>query len=108
HGKSYFLRDKEMVLASMYHNEENPDIHLSPGDMINFKGKVRIPKGLRNPGGFDYALYLKTKNIFTTLIINPQSIEIIGYESLGLIEDSIYQIKEQVQEIINKNLSKDH
>lgn len=33
------------------------------GDMVSLKGKLLIPDGRRNPGLFDYSLYLKTKGI---------------------------------------------
>lgn len=33
------------------------------GDMVNIKGKLQLPSKRRNPGLFDYNLYLKTKGI---------------------------------------------
>ncbi|MDR1043140.1 MAG: ComEC/Rec2 family competence protein [Clostridiales Family XIII bacterium] len=42
-------------------------VGLEPADMIGkeigFTGKVEVPAGRRNPGTFDYALYLKTQGV---------------------------------------------
>ncbi|WP_195269177.1 DNA internalization-related competence protein ComEC/Rec2 [Eubacterium sp. 1001713B170207_170306_E7] len=35
----------------------------APGAVLSFKGEISEPAGRRNPGGFDYALYLKAKGI---------------------------------------------
>lgn len=34
-----------------------------PGEVLSFDGEISEPAGRRNPGGFDYALYLKAKGI---------------------------------------------
>lgn len=34
-----------------------------PGKVLNFKGEVTEPSGKRNPGGFDYGLYLDSKGV---------------------------------------------
>jgi len=40
---------------------------LAYGDRIRFQGKIRIPPGQRNPGGFDYRRFLFRKGIEGTL-----------------------------------------
>lgn len=44
-------RDKEIIIPTL-------------GDCISTNGKIKIPKDSMNSGGFDYARYLKTENIF--------------------------------------------
>jgi len=52
------------ILISVY--QENP-ISLQYGDEIVSSGKLEAPKGLRNPGGFDYRAYLARKNVCAIL-----------------------------------------
>ncbi|MCP9446421.1 MAG: DNA internalization-related competence protein ComEC/Rec2 [Nitrospira sp.] len=40
------------------------------GDLISFRAKLRRPTGLLNPGGFDYAAYLKYQRIDVTASVN--------------------------------------
>ena len=56
----------EKVLFSYYAYESPIDINNTPklGDLISVPGKIRIPDGPMNTGGFDYAKYLKTDKIF--------------------------------------------
>ena len=38
-------------------------VNYTPGAALSFDGEISEPAGRRNPGGFDYALYLKAKGI---------------------------------------------
>jgi competence protein ComEC len=106
-GKKYSINEK--VLASIYYNdEENTGVNISEGDIIKFQGKVRIPRGIRNPGGFDYSLYLKTKGVYSTITIDSETIDIIKEQSLGVIYDFMFFVKGKVVGVIEENLSKDH
>ena len=108
-GKSYILKEK--VLASLYYNEgkkKYSKMNLSPGEVIDFQGKIKIPKEMRNPGGFDYALYLRSKKIYAAITIKPETIQVLGQQSLGRYKELIYQIKDRVEKSIDQNLSKDH
>jgi len=41
----------------------NPNKDLSYGDEVSMKGDLRLPKGVRNPGGFDQKAYLGRRGI---------------------------------------------
>lgn len=106
-GKTYLLKEKTLV--SLYDEKgKHSRLQLIPGQIITFEGKIKIPKGIRNPGGFDYALYLRTKKIYATITIFSGTIQIQGKQSLGIRKEFIYQIKNKVENIINVNLSKNH
>lgn len=106
-GKEYLINEK--MLANLYYNdEENPNVNISEGDIIKFQGKIKIPKGVRNPGGFDYSLYLRTKGIYSTITITPETIEVLDKQSLGFFHETIFWAKNNVEKVIEKNLSKDH
>ncbi|CUQ67461.1 DNA internalization-related competence protein ComEC/Rec2 [Candidatus Nitrospira inopinata] len=49
------------------------------GDLISFRAKLRRPTGLLNPGGFDYAAYLKHQGIDVTASVN-------GVEAVQVLE----------------------
>lgn len=106
-GEKYSINEK--VLANIYYNnEENPGVIISEGDIVKFQGKVRTPKGIRNPGGFDYSLYLRTKGVYSTINIQSETIEIMGEKSLGIFPEFIFWVKNNVVKVIEENLSKDH
>jgi DNA internalization-related competence protein ComEC/Rec2 len=46
------------------------------GSIIKFDGKIEKPSGRRNPGAFDYAQYLRSKNI--TAVSSSKSITIVS------------------------------
>lgn len=52
-----------------------------PGDVVLLKGILSEPPGKRNPGGFDYNLYLKSQSIDGLLVVQPQNIDVVGRES---------------------------
>jgi len=48
---------------------------LNYGDEIKFAGTLYQPRGMRNPGGFDYRRYLATKGVGATIFSYPYAIE---------------------------------
>lgn len=42
---------------------------LQPGDMIRTEGALTLPNGRRNPGGFDYRRYLKSRGISAQIYV---------------------------------------
>ncbi|MEG1432145.1 DNA internalization-related competence protein ComEC/Rec2 [Eubacterium sp.] len=72
-----------------------------PGDLITLDGELSLPEGSRNPGGFDYGLYLKGQGIQglfygkngSSPIINGQD-NALGY--------SVERFREQVLGVITQ------
>lgn len=106
--KIYPMQEKVLANIYYYNNEEEMDKKLSEGDRITFHGKVKMPRGLRNPGGFDYSFYLRTKGIYSTITVSPETIKVEGKESLGLVWDFIFKVRRNVVKVVDENLSKDH
>lgn len=46
------------------------------GRVVTVKGKVSLPAGQRNPGLFDYKLYLKTRGIQAILAVSPSHLTV--------------------------------
>lgn len=68
---------------------------LQIGDNIKVYGKLYKPFYAKNVGQFDYAAYLKNKNIFTTLYTSK-------YEILGVDESAFYQISRKFNQFRKK------
>lgn len=74
------LKHPEKILIRIY---DNPDFDGVPGQYICAKGELRIPDTRRNPGCFDYRLYLKSLDIRTTM--TARSIRVVtGKEYLEI------------------------
>ena len=80
-------------------------LDLAPGDVLILQGKLSQPSGKRNPGGFDYRLYLKSQSIDGLLTVEPENIERIGQERS--IYYQILAIKKTLEHQSDVNFSKD-
>ena len=77
-----FATKKVQVTLSHY-NSDCP-IDLKAGDIITLTGELTLPDAARNPGGFNYALYLRGKGIEGLLYTKDlKGIRILG-EDLGI------------------------
>ena len=76
-----------------------------PGDLIKIKGELSKPQGLRNPGGYDYALYLKSKDIAGLVYVESGKIETLGREPS--VFDGIIGFKTHLETISAAYLSED-
>ncbi|WKY45942.1 DNA internalization-related competence protein ComEC/Rec2 [Eubacteriaceae bacterium ES2] len=77
-------RAESVLLVNNYENNFEDFETLNPGDIISFSGELRELQGVRNPGGFDYPLYLKSKEI-DGLITYHSDLRVIGHQ-VGLRE----------------------
>ncbi len=64
------------------------------GDVISFRGKIKIPEKLGNPYEFDYKKYLNSKNIIGT--ITTYDIKLVDVKAGNLLIKKIYNIKEKI------------
>ncbi len=60
-----------------------------------------IPQENMNQGGFDYALYLKTKKIYFKGTVESGTVEIVGTFPLG-IKEKIYQFNDRCAQVLTK------
>ena len=77
-------------------------------DIIEFEGKYNRPETVRNEGGSDYNLYLRSKNIKRTF--SADSYKIVGKdESLNAKTAKLFSdIRIQIKECFEKNLSQEN
>ncbi|KYO65145.1 DNA internalization-related competence protein ComEC/Rec2 [Thermovenabulum gondwanense] len=76
------------------------------GDVLRFKGKIRIPKERTNPGSADYKAVMLQKGIFATIF--SREIEKIGEYNEGLLRTYIYKVaynlREHYRKVLQSNL----
>jgi len=90
-----------LVKVDVYSDEGKNRINF--GDEIAVKGALSRPKGLKNPGLFNYADYLKIKNIYAALTVNGiYSVNIIGSGRSGRIQLWAYSLRRSVNEAITR------
>jgi competence protein ComEC len=78
----YYQVDEETIGAYKGTNiDAEQQLEFAPGDVLLLQGKLSQPAGKRNPGGFDYGLYLKSQSIDGLLTVEPENLERIGQET---------------------------
>ena len=75
------------------------NINVSIDDVTSIKGDFEIPAGQRNRGGYDYAKYLYSQNIYGSIYIKTQKdIEIVDHKTnfIHTIQNSIIEVLKQL------------
>lgn len=74
------------------------------GRRVVINGRLDIPSSARNPGGFDYRLYLAQHGVSATVFARVEDIKVFG-ESSGIFIRSIgLAIRKRIVEVINSSL----
>lgn len=69
-GDRYLQMTVKTAHGNVLVNYYQEDIRVMPGYEVDIRGSAAIPSVRRNPGRFDYNLYLKSRNISVTMIAN--------------------------------------
>ncbi|HEY6010343.1 MAG TPA: DNA internalization-related competence protein ComEC/Rec2, partial [Nitrospirota bacterium] len=81
------------IRATVY----EPASAIGYGDVIRFKGKLYKPRGLSNPGGFDYPAFLARSGIFLNASVkSADAIEVLSSGS-GVFR-SIQDLRERIRQ----------
>ncbi len=76
---------------------------LTYGNKIKTTAKLKLPPGIRNKNGFDYAKYLKTQDIYITAEIQDTSV--LQENDVNVIENISYQIRNKVKNFTKNTLN---
>lgn len=96
--KSSFGEEKEKIDITKY-------INLSHGETFKVKGKIVIPEYRKNPGEFNYKLYLYSNNIHGTIVTYTDLITVCHkYTFSENITRSIYKYKQEIEDKIESRL----
>ncbi len=89
----------KLLLTSVLNESSNL---LDYGREVEFAGQLNLPKGVRNPGGFDYRRYLSQKGV-SAVVFSLQITTKEGRRSLFLI-DIGHMLRMKIVGVIEKSL----
>ena len=77
------------------------------GDRVRFWVRPLVPQNSGNPGGFDYATYLRRRAIYATgFLDNDQEVELLARHS-GAIRVFVEDLRREIRTFIERNLSRE-
>jgi competence protein ComEC len=88
----------------LYLQKFPPNYSISYGDRISFHGELQKPLGKRNPGGFDYQLYLKGKGITAYMYATYEEVVLYNENQGNLFIQSGIKVRNRLMEIIDAYL----
>lgn len=74
------------------------------GSGLTFTGRLTLPKGVRNPGGFDYRRYLAQKGVSASVFVSYISIREGKYNKGNFFVKAGQSIKYRIVGVIEKSL----
>lgn len=98
------LKVKGKILLSVLKAEDVKSMDY--GRMISVKGELTIPKGQRNPGGFNYRAYLAGNGVSATVFTTQSNITYHSRLGANFMESSGLAIRNKIIETINRTLPK--
>jgi competence protein ComEC len=93
---------KGKVLLVFPVTDEN--LTLSYGDKIAFQGRLQKPLGKRNPGGFDYKLYLKAKGMVAQVYSTQEKVQLTDENKGNVLVKSGIVVRNRVVQIVEDYL----
>jgi len=93
---------KGKILLTTLNNDEG--YVYGYGSKIRIQGLLNLPKGRRNPGGFNYQEFLLKTDISATIFAANNDIHIEKGKYNNLIVESGMKVRQRIVETINKSL----
>lgn len=73
-------------------------------EKLRLRGTVVEPRGLRNPGGFDYRFYLRSQGVDALMSPLPAQVESLGTGDLGFLVTSAVRLRSAMIETVTASL----
>ncbi len=74
------------------------------GSALRFRAAIIEPRGQRNPGGFDYRFYLKSRGIDAITYPRPERIDYLGEGEKGLFSNFTISLRRDMTDMIQETL----
>jgi competence protein ComEC len=74
------------------------------GSELTFTGRLALPQGVRNPGGFDYRRYMAQRGVSATVFVSAESISRGAGEKGSFIIKAGHAIKDRIVSVIDRSL----
>lgn len=99
-GKTGLLRAKLYPTIGDYYYS------LSYGDFVEITTSINEPMRLKNPAGFDYAAYLRARNVYATArpIRNPEDVKYLGTGNIPWLWRIALGLKKEILLTIRKTM----
>ena len=78
--------------------------HYRFGERIRLRGIINEPRGLRNPGGFDYRYYLHSQGISAVVNPNPVQVYSLGVGDVGWFSNLAISLRSSMVKFIEETL----
>lgn len=97
--------EEDASICFLVYFPKNIKTKITYGDKIEIKGEYKPPEVARNPGGFHYRNYLKTKKIYG--IFQAEQVKVVEKNCLNIIELSSHRAKRKIIDCASHLLSED-
>lgn len=95
-------RARVTLQPSPWKKNVGPFPEVRQGDVVELRGFLRRPQGLRNPGGFDYAAYLARRGICCTIYVDvPDHVE-VQRNRRRVVGMTLVTVRQHVRRQINR------
>ena len=76
--------------------------HLSTGDRIDFRGKIRSIRNFSNPGGFDYQRYMAFKKVWGSAYVSGYKLTLIQKNTVKGVGAIISGARHRISDLIDQ------
>ena len=101
-GKGDFEKKKGKILLTTILNENNSFIDF--GRELEFAGQLNLPRGVRNPGGFDYRRYLSQKGVSAVVFAMNGNIVLRDGRRASVLADTGRMLRLRIVKVIEGSL----
>ena len=78
------------------------------GDVVILKGFISKVNCLKNPGGFNYANYLKIKEIYCFLKVKDGIVDVLAEGELSRFKGLAYSLRHRIRDSLDRYLDAEH
>jgi len=91
------------IRLSIFERQHGSDgIEFKKGDIVEVDGIFEIPRGRRNPAGFDYRNFLSRRGIHYIMSISSRDIELAGRKTLPLHISFLERVRDRMHNVFSE------
>jgi len=91
------------LLVNVYGSSEENESYRY-GDSLLLRGTVNEPRGLRNPGGFDYRFFLKSRGIDAVINVQPSQVSLLEESDVNSVAAAAVNMRNSMTTFITEEL----
>ena len=111
--KNYYIEYEVKIIDGQYNGKklilkikkEKENKNLKYGQKINITGTYKEPEIQRNPGGFDYQKYLKSQDLYGSIVVKNNNIKIKKERHINFFSHKIHDLKLSIEDKLKKYLT---